>query len=424
MHDAHIHLDEMAKMEGQACLDVVVKKGKVEDVKLKVAENKRFFEQACVGKKFKEIPMLVSRVCGTCSAAHLLASIEGIEQAFDFQASEQTVLLRKLLLFGEMIRDHGMHLYYFCLPDIFGKDSILEFEGPLHKWLHDSMDVRGSGTKLSDWIGGRSIHPITPIVGGFSKIPPMSEVHEIKHELEHAREKAVLLVEQFFRQPIDFERKTNHVALVTEDYSFLKGVIKTSSGESVEESDFARHLDEVVMPYSNATGFTFEGKEYSVGALSRLVLNQQALHKNTREELKRHLKVFPNNDPFTNTLAQAIEIVHCIDYNLELLEGLDLKPEKPGILEPVESRGIGCIEAPRGTLYYSIFFGNDGICSKAEIVIPTAQNLRNIERDVKEYLPSILHRKREDIELGIESLVRAYDPCLSCATHFLKVKWK
>ena len=424
MHDAHIHLDEMSKMEGQACLDVVVKKGKVEDVKLKVAENKRFFEQACVGKKFKEIPMLVSRVCGTCSAAHLLASIEGIEQAFDFQASEQTVLLRKLLLFGEMIRDHGMHLYYFCLPDIFGKDSIIEFEGPLHKWLHDSMDVRGSGTKLSDWIGGRSIHPITPIVGGFSKIPPMSEVPEIKHELEHAREKAVLLVEQFFRQPIDFERKTNHVALVTEDYSFLKGVIKTSSGESVEESDFARHLDEVVMPYSNASGFTFQGKEYSVGALSRLVLNQQALHKNTREELKRHLKVFPNNDPFTNTLAQAIEIVHCIDYSLELLEGLDLKEEKAGVLEPVESRGIGCIEAPRGTLYYSMFFGNDGICSKAEIVIPTAQNLRNIERDVKEYLPSILHRKREDIELGIESLVRAYDPCLSCATHFLKVKWK
>ncbi|MDO8647268.1 MAG: nickel-dependent hydrogenase large subunit, partial [Candidatus Diapherotrites archaeon] len=321
-------------------------------------------------------------------------------------------------------RDHGMHLYYFCLPDIFGKDSILDFEGELHQWLHDSMDVRGAGTKLADWIGGRSIHPITPVIGGFSAIPKAERIPELLNELNAARTRAVKLVEVFHKQPIDFQRKTNHVAIVTEDYSFLDGKIKSSSGREIEEEDFARHFDEVVMPYSNSTEFLFEGRDYNVGALSRMNLNMQALHKNTRQDLKEFLKVFPNNDPFLYCLAQAIEIVHCFDCSIELLENLQLKDEKPAVLQPIEGRGIGAIEAPRGTLYYSLEFDNSGICSRAKIVIPTAQNLRSIEKDIKEYLPAIMHRPRHDIEHGLESLVRAYDPCLSCATHFLKVDWK
>jgi len=424
MHNAEIHLDGLSKMEGHANLHVIVKNGKVESAKLQVSENKRFFEQACEGKPFREIPMLVSRICGTCSGAHLLASIEGIENAFDFKPSEQTLLLRKLLLFGEMIRDHGMHLYYFCLPDLFGKDSILEFEGELHEWLHDSMDVRGAGTALADWVGGRSIHPITPMIGGFSAMPKMEKIPELLKELKSVREKSLRLVGAFSREPIDFERKTNHVAIVNEDYSFLDGVLKTSGGKTIEEKDFPRHIDSVIFPYTNSTEFLFDGKDYTVGALSRMNLNSKALHSSTRKDLSEFVKRFPNNDPFMNGLAQAIEIVHCIDYSIELLESLSLKDEKSQVLQPVEGRGIGVIEAPRGTLYYSLDFQENGQCSKAQIFIPTAQNLRSIEKDIKEYLPSLLHRKREDIEHALESLVRAYDPCLSCATHFLKVDWK
>lgn len=423
MHNADIHLDGLSKMEGHANLHVSVKNGKVESAKLQVSENKRFFEAACVGKPFREIPMLVSRICGTCSGAHLLAAIEGIEKAFDFKASEQTMLLRKLLLFGEMIRDHGMHLYYFCLPDIFGKDSILEFEGELHEWLHDSMDVRAAGTALADWVGGRSIHPITPTIGGFSAIPKMERVSELLKQLKEAREKSLRLVEAFRREPLDFERKTNHVAILTPDYSFLEGKIVSSSGKIVEEQDFAMHVDSFVFPYTNSSEFLFDGRDYAVGALARMNLNKNALHSSTRKDLAESIKLFPNNDPFLNRLAQAIEIVHCFDYSIELLESISLKDEKPPALLPVEARGIGVVEAPRGTLYYSLDFENSGQCSKAQIFIPTSQNLRSIEKDIKEYLPSLLHRPRHDIEHALESLVRAYDPCLSCATHFLKVDW-
>jgi coenzyme F420-reducing hydrogenase alpha subunit len=424
MHNADIELNTLSKIEGHAGLEVKVRQGKVESAKLKVSEGKRFFEQACIGKGFKEIPMLSSRICGTCSAAHLLAAIEGVEKAFDFKPSQQTLLLRKLLLFGEMIRDHGMHLYYFCLPDLFGKDSILEFDGELHEWLHDSMQVRGAGTKLADWVGGRSIHPITPVIGGFSLIPKKEKIPELLKELKLGREKAVRLVKVFFKEAVNFERQSNHVALVNEDYSFLNGVIKSSSGKVIPEELYAQHLDEIVLPYTNSNEFLFEGKDFSVGALARMNLNRLALHKETIKQFSQELSVFPNNDSFTNTLAQAIEIVHCFDYSIELLESFSPVSEKPAVLQPIEARGIGCIEASRGTLYYSLNFDDKGFCTNAKIVIPTAQNLRSMENDIKEYLPSILHNKRSDIEFALEKLVRSYDPCMSCATHFLKVKWK
>ncbi|MFA4906965.1 MAG: nickel-dependent hydrogenase large subunit [archaeon] len=423
LHDFEFSIDEVTKIEGHAGLEVRVQNNEVIEAKLKVSEGKRFFQEAAIGKNYLELPNLFARICGTCSVAHFSSAAEAIERAFDVTPSEQTIALRKLLIAGTILRDHGMHLYYFSLPDVFGKESILDFEGKLQKWVHDSMHVREAGVRLSEAVGGRSIHPFTATVGGFTAIPKMEELKACKAELLSVRETALELCEAFYEPLEKFGRKANNVALKTGDFSFIEGKIIDSHGDIVEEEDYARYLDEFVIPYSTAEEFEFEKAPYAVGALSRVNLNAHELHPDTRRDCAKFLSRFPSNNPFHNNLGQAIEIVQCIDLASELIDSYEGKPEVHPRIEPIESRGIGVIEAPRGLLYYSLFLDSNGKCAKAQIVIPTAQNAMQIESDIKAYLPDYLDLPREKIELQLEKIVRAYDPCMSCATHFLKVKW-
>lgn len=424
MHSFDITLDEITKIEGQAGLEVKVTDGIVEKVQLKISEGKRFFQEAAIGKKYHELPQLFSRICGTCSPAHLLCSIEAIEHAFDIQPSKQTIDLRKLLLNGTILRDHGMHLYYFCLPDIFNKESILEFEGELHKWIHDSMSVRNTGVKLCELVAGRSIHPLYATVGGFTKTPKKNELKQITLLLESIREKALQLCAVFEKPLREIENETDFVALSTGDFSFIEGKIITSKGETIEEQNYEKHLDEFVIPYSNAEEFEFEGKNYTVGAVSRINLNMAELNQRTKKDCSDYLKHFPSNNPFENNLAQAIEIVQCIDNSIEIIENFEEKTEETKTIEAIESRGIGVIEAPRGTLYYALRFNERGICERAEVIIPTAQNSKSIEKSIKTLLPSLLELEKPEIESELEKTIRAFDPCMSCATHFLKVNWQ
>lgn len=423
LHTFDLSLDEVTKIEGHAGLEVKVRNNVVVEAELKISEGKRFFQEAAIGKSFLELPNLFSRICGTCSVSHFSSAVEAIERAFDVVPSEQTIALRKLLMAGTILRDHGMHLYYFCLPDVFGKESILDFEGPLEKWVHDSMHVRGAGMRLSEIVGGRSIHPFTGTVGGFTKLPKAEELKHAKSELLAVRERAIELC-QAFAEPLErLERKTNNVALQTRDFSFMSGKIIDSRGDRVEGEDYAKYLDEFVIPYSTAEEFEFEEGLYTVGALSRINLNGHELHPSTRRDLPKFLSMFPSNNPFHNNLSQAIEIVHCIDLAAEIIDAYEEKQEALPRIEPIEGRGIGAIEAPRGLLYYSLFFDSIGKCTKAQVVIPTAQNARQIEEDIKLYLPQFFDEPRRQMELQLERLVRSYDPCMSCATHFLKVKW-
>lgn len=425
-HSFELSIEGISKVEGHASLSIKVVNNKVEKARLQVSENKRFFEEASIGKHFQQIPSLYSRICGTCSAAHLLCSIEAIEKALSFTPSSQTMQLRKLLLNGSIIRDHGMHLYYFCLPDVFEKESILDFEGSLEHWVHDSMHVRDAGVKLAELVGGRSIHPTTPLIGGFAKIPEKEKIREIVKQLHGERGRVLKLIECFFEWTPKFERKTNYIALQTGDYSFLEGRIVNSSGEVIEEKDFEKHLEEFILPYSTAGFFKFEGREFMVGALARINLNKQELHSQTKKDCQKFLKIFPCNDCFNNNTAQAIEILHCIDSSIETLESLKLKQEALPSLTPIESKGIGVVEAPRGTLYHSLTLGKNGKITNSDIVIPTAQNAINIEKDIASFVQQLLEtgKLKEQIALEIEKLIRAYDPCFSCATHFLKVNWE
>jgi len=424
MHkDFEISIDTLSKIEGHASLDIKVRKGKVEIVKLKISENKRFYTQAIRGKQFQTVPQLVSRICGTCSIAHVTCCTEAVEKALGIEPSQQTILLRKLMMYGMMIRDHTMHLYLFCLPDIFGKDSVLDFDERQHELVHHAFEVKKAGNDLSKLIGGRAIHPPYSQIGQFLHLPDKNETKQVIDELKKVRSYIFELVKIFYDCQFSFRKRTRFVALTTPDFSFLEGRIKSSQGLTILEEYYWEHLHRVIVPYSQATGFEFEGKDFMVGALARMNLNREKLHKETKKDLPKYLRMFPSENIYHNNLAQAIEIMHCIDHSIEILENTDFKKEPKIEVKIKEGRGVGVIEAPRGTLYYAISLDKDGKILYGNLVIPTAQNQIKMENDIRTLVSRNLDKDKQFIQYEIEKLIRAYDPCMTCATHFLKVNW-
>lgn len=433
MHDINISIKNLSKIEGHLDMDVYIKDNVIEKVEFKIMENKRFFEKAILGKPFIQVPQLMSRICGTCSIAHLLASIEAIENALEYKPSPQTTTLRKLLTYGLMIRDHCLHLYLFTLPDVIGKDSILNFDENderEHQLLHDMFDMKRAGNNLSTIVGGRAVHAPFPVPGGFIKYPTQEEIEKTREELIKVRDKIFLILKIFDECDFTLKRETKFVGLKTDDYSFLEGLALCSEGGfCVPEKYFRHQLKEVVIPYSTAKAYTLHGHEYMVGALARMNVNREALHKNTQKDAEKYINRFPSIDVYHNNIAQAIETLHSIDHSIEILENLTIDPVAADKLVPKESEGVGVIEAPRGTLYHYVEMDKEGVITNAEVVVPTAQNQINIENDIRHLVQERLDKKgdkmdKDNVRFEIEKLIRAYDPCMSCATHFLKINWK
>ncbi|MBM3255863.1 MAG: hypothetical protein FJZ04_00105 [Candidatus Moranbacteria bacterium] len=428
MHSCNldIEINKLSKIEGHADLDIRIRNGKLEEVTLKVMENVRFFNQAVQGKSFASVPQLVSRICGTCSIAHLTACIEAVEKTLGVVPSAQTVLLRKLTMYSLMIRDHALHLYFFVLPDLFGIDSILDLADDKKELIHEALHVKEAGNNLSKLVAGRAVHAPYEQVGGFSHEIDPSRVPILISELKKVRPSVLKLMDIFYNCSWKLERKTNFVAIATPDFSFLEGKIKSTSGSVIEEKDYWDHLHNVVLPYSQASGFQFEGKEYMVGALARMNLNKESLHPSTQKDAAKYLAVFPSDNIFHNNLAQAIEILHSLDHSIELLRSGEFKKEEPAKPTRQSGEGVGAIEAPRGTLYYWMAI-DEGRVRYLNLVIPTAQNLINMRGDIKKIVEDACasgvfpDELEEKIRREAEKIIRAYDPCMSCASHFLRV---
>lgn len=423
MHTFDITIDPITKIEGHASLDLKVRNSEVKDVKFKIEENKRFYTQAIRGKSAMNLHQLTSRICGTCSIAHTNACVEAVEKTMGIKPSLQTTILRNLSMYSLMIRDHSLHLYFFCAPDVFGVDSILELADKKKDFVHKGLHLKEAGNTMSKIIAGRSVHPVFYRVGGFLQIPSPENVKKIIAELKSVRESAIELIDLYLNCDFKFERDTTFVSLVTDNYNFLEGHIESSNDVSVPEEDYWNHLNRVIIPYSQATGFRFEGEEFMVGALARMNLNRKNLHKDTQRDVSQALKIFPSRNIYHNNLAQAVEVLHSLDHSIELLETTEFKQEPQTPEKPRAGEGVGVIEAPRGSLYYMLSIKDDGLVRWGNIVIPTAQNQIKIEKDISMLLPSILDQPKDKIQWEIEKLIRAYDPCMSCASHFLKINW-
>jgi coenzyme F420-reducing hydrogenase alpha subunit len=413
-------MENLSKMEGHVSLDVKIREGKVIDTKLKVSENKRFYTQAIRGEYALNIPNLVSRICGTCSTAHLLAATACVENALSIEVSEQTKSLRELAQIATILRDHAMHLYLFCLPDIFNRESIFEFEGDEEKVIEKAFKIRKVASELSNVVLGRTIHGIYSAVGGFVKIPEREKLNEIKNKLLGVRED-VLDTLDLFSVDWSLGTKSNYICLINDDFDFTDGLIKCSDGTYIQKDEFANYLHRVILPYSQASSFKLLGKTYRVGALARLNLNKGALAKFTKD-IKSYLKKFPSENIFDNILAQAIEMLFCVDKAVHIISNIELRNEEPIKASKKSGIGIGVVEAPRGTLYYELKISN-GYVKDGLIIIPTAQNLIKMEQDIAAIVEKNIESERHAIEHEIEKLIRAYDPCFSCSTHFLKVNW-
>lgn len=426
--DLDMKLDELTKVEGAATLEIKVRDGKVTETHFGITEYKRFFTVAMQGKPIGAIPQHLSRICGTCSNAHIMCAIEACEHALDIEPSGQTKLLRALTMHGLIIRDHALHLYLFAMPDIYGKDAFLDFDESdpdQHQQLHDAFDIKGAGNFLANLIAGRSVHATYPTIGGFLHFPDDEGIKEAIKKLQAVRPAVLRLVDVFLKAPFHFDRKTHFMALVPDNtFGYINGKIITSLGESFGEDKYREHLEHTIIPYSQASGYEYKGTEYMVGSLARINLAQDKLHPKTKESLKDVLKLFPSTDIFFNNLAQAIETLHSVD------EAIDMLTNNKFIKEPLikkpnrDAVGVGVVEAPRGTLYHKIHLLPDGTIKDGEVIVPTGQNQMNIERDIARLVESLLPDTPQDkIVLEMEKLIRAYDPCMSCASHFLKVKW-
>lgn len=429
MHNLDLNLSDITKIEGKASCEIKIRRGKIEKCNFQVAEYKRFYTQSIRGKDIMSLPQLTARICGTCSNAHLLCALKAVEKAVGLVPSPQTILLRKLLNYGLIIRDHALHLCVFVLPDIFGKDSILDFDenNPLeHKFLDLTFRIKATGNNLGKRVGGRSVHAPNLLPGGFTKIPPKEELQKSLFELLEIRPLVLELIDIFAEKDGVLKRDDlQFSAMVDSELSFLSGEILSSGGEKIIEEQYGDYLEHVSIPYSQASGYRWKGKIFMVGALARLNLGKENLHSNTKKDVQQYLRYFPSKNIFHNNLAQAIEILHAIDSSIEIIKNLEIKEEKPFPIKRKRGKGVGIIEAPRGTLYYKLVTDDTGKIQEGQIVVPTNQNQIGIEASIRAFLEQNIKKldSKEKIEWEIERIVRAYDPCMSCASHFLKFKW-
>jgi sulfhydrogenase subunit alpha len=424
-----ITLDSITKVEGTAGLEVTVDDNQVQSCKFQIKDYRRFYTQAVKGKPALTAPSFLSRICGTCSVAHLFADIEAVEKSQNITPSDQTMALRRLAYDALILRDHALHLYFFSLPDVLGINSILDIpddsRDPAHQLLHDSFDIKRTATALSTAIIGAAIHAPFPTPGGFLKLPDPAVFPKFIDQLESLRPAILRGIKLFADWDAQLTRNTDYLCLTNDgSFDFLEGQVTNSNGKKVPEEQFHDFLQKTVIPYSQAEGYLFSDthEDYLVGALARLNLNKLQLHPRTQSDTQTYLQKFPSDNIFHNNLAQAIELLHCADDAIDILKNLQVKDEKPIRKSPQAGTGVGVVEAPRGILYHLIKTDNRGLITDCDVIVPTAQNQINIENDLKQYFQTHLDQPEDQLKTEAEKIIRAYDPCMSCATNFLKLK--
>ncbi|MDP2749411.1 MAG: Ni/Fe hydrogenase subunit alpha [Nanoarchaeota archaeon] len=419
-----INLDHLTKIEGHARLRIKVKKGQVEKVKLQIFEGSRYFEGILKDKKYNDLSPISSRICGICSPVHATTSVLAVEKCFGVQPTEQTNKLRELLIIGGMIQSHILHLYFLALPDFLGYENALRMAKDKKNEIMTALRIKRAGNNMVNIIGGRDIHPVASILGGFSRIPTKECVKKLINDLRVIQLDAEKTSELFYNLEIPkFEKFKEYFALTGNNYFYSHDHINCLGDKCIPVETYEQHFKEYFREGSTAEFASKEtGKSYMVGAVARIINNHGLLSQDTQ----KYQNFIKKNkySPFINNLSQAVEIQEGIKRSIEILESLDLKDEKPVEIIPKPGIGIAATEAPRGILFHKYAIDEKGFCSSCNITTPTTQNLQNIEENIAAFLPTILDKPKEQVILEIEKLIRAYDPCISCATHFLKVDWE
>ncbi len=430
-----IQINHIGKMEGHTDFVAEIIKGDVKSAKLLTTEGARLIEGILVGRNFYEAPIITSRICGICPVVHKVSSIKAIEKAFKITPSEQTLKLRKLMLMAQIIHSHSLHLFFLSLPDFFDIENDFDFINQNKKETTSAINLRTWALKIIEVIGGRAVHPIACEVGGFKVLPKKSELNNLIVQYDEALKNSLTLINMVLKVKLpNFNRPTTFVSLKSNnEYALYEGdlMIMKSNGDNklVSYQKFTKNIKEIEEPYRSAKSALLDGEPFMVGALARININSEFLHPLAKGIFKKLNWKLPEYNSFKNITAQAIEILHCLEEAKILLNDLyenlkeeDSKVKNIGLIASANptgqaSYGADAVEAPRGTLYHSYNINKSGLISDCQIITPTVSFLKNLEEDITTYLPDLMNLSEKKRSIKIRSLIRAYDPCISCATH-------
>ena len=423
--NVRIDLHHLTRVEGHGNIVINVSKGVLERCDLEIVEAPRFFEAMLRGLPYEQASHLASRICGICAVTHATASLRAVENALGVQNSPQTNLLRLLNLYGEMLDSHILHVYMLVAPDLLGVGSVIPLAKSAPEVVLRALRMKKLAGDICGFVCGRHTHPIGMTVGGFTHLPTEEQLINLDERLEDARQDVAATVELFQNLTLpDFERDTEYIALRKDDeYCFMDGEITSTDGGTWPLELYREVTNEFQVAHSTAKHTRHQRQSYMVGALARYNINQDKLHPKARSAANALGLGTKTTNPYMNTTAQVVEIVHCVEESIQTIQSLlenGIKQEEPAKPSRISGGGVGACEAPRGTLYHNYVIKID-IISDANCVIPTAQNLANIEADMHLLVPAILDRPSDEITQQVEMLVRAYDPCISCSAHTLEV---
>ena len=424
-----ISIKTLARVEGHGGITVTIDGRKVKDVRVNIYEGPRLIEELVVGKSSEDVLNIVPRICGICSLSHRYAALRGLEKALNIEVPLRTKLTRDLMLMGEIIQSHSLHIFFLSLPDFLGYSSVMDMVDNFGEEVKRGIALKSFGYRVMELISARMIHGENPILGGFGAHPSKSALIEIKDTAEKLISDAEKTIELMasFDCPSYVEHETIFMALKPPDekYGFVGDSIRISTGEERNVEEYKKVIQERVVPYSFAKRSRYNGKPFTVGAIARMNLFGERLTGKAGEYFKKLYSKRWLKNPFFNNLAQAIEILYSLETIPNLVDSI-MKFKEPTTEKPSNilssGTGTGAIEAPRGILYhhYSI---KDGLIADCDIATPTAQNLDDIERYLRIAVNNLLSSGTEDnLELKLEMIVRAYDPCISCSAHSIKIK--
>jgi len=420
----------MTRVEGHGNIVVKATDGKIEKLEWQVPEAPRFFEAMVRGRKYEDVQLIVSRICGICSISHSLVATKAVEDGLGIEVSEQTDIIRRLLHYSEQLQSHILHIGYLCAPDFFGVKSVVPLVGIAKDAVLTIVRAHRVANEWSELIGGRITHPVTILPGGFTKIPTEEQFKELKATLENTLKDLGTIGEVILSVAGNipaFERETEYISLYeSQRYAFYDEEIVSTDGHKARVSEWESIANEYVSDQSTAKWAKWHRDSYAVGALARFNNNYDQLVDEAKGLAKKVGLEKGCCNPYMNTVAQLVECVEVVLRGIEMIDSLltkgiadekvDSRPTKAG-------KGDAAIEAPRGILFHSYEFDDDGICLSGNLCIPTNQNHANIQKDFEKLVPEIIDEGPDAVRQKLEMLVRSYDPCISCSTHMLNVEF-
>ncbi|MFH1193673.1 MAG: Ni/Fe hydrogenase subunit alpha [bacterium] len=416
-----IRINHIDKIEGHMGFEAALYNGNVQEAFMDVIEGARLIEGMILGRPYEDVPVITARICGVCPVVHNLASIKALESALGVKPSDITILFRKLLLLGEIIQSHILHTFFLSAPDFLGDTNDLNLIKKYPKEAEAVFLARDFATKIMRVVGGRAVHPIASEVGGFKILPDKKILKEILSEADPALAASIAIFKWINKIKLPaFGVDLRPISMTNSEYEFYDGQIVSGQGLNVGLEKFYHSIRELQKPQSPVKQVELYNRHYLVGALARLLNQSKMLNPEAKKLFEKLPKEKMKVNPFYNLFAQAVETVHCIEETEKIIKkllSLNIPREDRQEIKLRAGEGLGAVEAPRGTLVHYYKLDKNGKILASNIITPTAQFLNDLEHSLKAYLPQISGLPEAERAQKIKALVRAYDPCISCATH-------